>query len=65
MIAGSPFGLAVLALKEVMIGVTWVDRNWYTDFLERQLTRNVSGGKVEAIKVEGGGGSGGRGGSTK
>jgi len=65
MIAGSPFGLAVLTLKEVMIGVTWVDRSWYADFLERQLTRNVSGGKVEAIKVEGGGGSGGRSGSAK
>ena len=59
MIAGSPFGLAALTLKEVMITITWVDRSWYSDFLERQLTRNVSGGKVEAIKVEGGGGSSG------
>jgi len=58
MIAGSPFGLAALTLKEVMIVAAWADRNWYADLLERQYTKNVSGGKVEAIKVEGGGSSG-------
>jgi len=65
MIAGSPFGLAALTLKEIIVALAWIDRSWYADFLERQLTKNVSGGKVEMIKVEGGGGSGGRGASTK
>jgi hypothetical protein len=51
-IVGPPFGMATLSLKEIIIVATWIDRSWYADFLERQLTRNVNGGKVEEIKLE-------------